>query len=122
MYDEEQQDESSEPSHITGIPFTSFIAHGHLVSCAPFLTVLQLESICLHDMNDKPDEQPDLQYPGHYRSAQEIGRHIEHLAAIHGPYTGIDANMHYQKKDQEYPCETHDELFADGRSEEFRPF
>jgi hypothetical protein len=30
--------------------------------------------------------------------------------------------MHYQKKDQEYSGETHYELFAYGRSKEFRPF
>src|SRR5437016_555547 len=122
MNDEEQQNECSKPSHITGIPFTSLIAHGHPVTLAPFLTVLQLEDIRLHDMNDKPDEQPHLQYPGHYGSTQEISRQIEHLAPIHSPYTGIDANMYYQKKDQEYSRETHYELFANGRSKEFRPF
>jgi hypothetical protein len=38
------------------------------------------------------------------------------------PDTGIDRNMDHQKKDQKYSRETHYELFAYGRSKEFRPF
>jgi hypothetical protein len=123
---EKKQQECSQQTHGTAIPFASLVSHGYLVAQLSPGPVLKFQHKTLYDMNEKSEEKHHFYQADNHRPAHKISSTVEHITIICSiekvfEDAGIDTHVHQEEGNQKQTRNTHHDLFAYRGTEHLRP-